>query len=281
MQNYRFKLSKSFELHLYFCFKGQLKIIQEHLPKSSLLVDIKFICYKKYISFAINHNGGGDEARHKNFPYMHATLHITVYGKQKRIIQQRTQHYFRLFTGLPSEMKQNLDKSFTEDTQHVAPSCFLPSEKILSNLRDIGFKFSDCSSDLQNIEAIAKEEKEFYEDKELEKLMKKSHSKEIFLKKRDTILIIGGHFFLMPGHGKHRNISLPTIKMLCLFNIIDLFIFTKQVRNIMEGVVVLHETIHELRRKKDCGKAYDKIKWPFVQQTLRMKVTTGGHVGIK
>ena len=36
----------------------------------------------------------------------------------------------------------------------------------------------------------------------------------------------------------------------------------------MEGVVVLHETIHELRRKKDCGvilkldfeKTYDKIK---------------------
>jgi hypothetical protein len=72
-------------------------------------------------------------------------------------------------------------------------------------------------------------------------------------------------------------------------------------RNIMEGVVVLHETIHEPRRKKDHGvilkldfeKAYDKIKWPFVQQTLHMKgfsekwcswinsVTTGGHVGIK
>ncbi|KAL5659324.1 hypothetical protein ACJX0J_032487 [Zea mays] len=90
--------------------------------------------------------------------------------------------------------------------------------------------------------------------------------------------------------GKHRNYL---FLMLCLFNIIDLFIFTKQVSNIMEGVVVLHETIHEMRRKKDCGKAYDKIKWPFVQQTLRMKgfsekwcswinlVTTGGHVGIK
>ena len=50
-------------------------------------------------------------------------------------------------------------------------------------------------------------------------------------------------------------------------------------RNIMEGVVVLHETIHELHRKKQSGvifkinfeKAYDKVKWPFVQQTLRMK----------
>jgi hypothetical protein len=29
---------------------------------------------------------------------------------------------------------RNLDKSFTEGTQHVAPSCLLPSEKILSNI---------------------------------------------------------------------------------------------------------------------------------------------------
>ena len=69
----------------------------------------------------------------------------------------------------------------------------------------------------------------------------------------------------------------------------------------MEGVVVLHETIHELHRKKQSGvifkidfeKAYDKVKWPFVQQTLRMKgfsskwcswinsIMIGGHVGIK
>jgi hypothetical protein len=50
-------------------------------------------------------------------------------------------------------------------------------------------------------------------------------------------------------------------------------------RNIMEGVVILHETIHELHRKKmngvilklDFEKAYDKVKWPFLQQTLRVK----------
>jgi hypothetical protein len=71
-------------------------------------------------------------------------------------------------------------------------------------------------------------------------------------------------------------------------------------RNIMEGVIVLHETIHEMHRKKQNGlilkidfeKAYDKINWSFVQQTLRMKdfspkwcqwvasfVEGGGHVG--
>jgi hypothetical protein len=50
-------------------------------------------------------------------------------------------------------------------------------------------------------------------------------------------------------------------------------------RLILEGVVVLHETIHELHRKKmdgvlfkiDFEKAYDKVKWPFLQQVLRMK----------
>jgi hypothetical protein len=50
-------------------------------------------------------------------------------------------------------------------------------------------------------------------------------------------------------------------------------------RNILEGVVILHETIHELHRKKMYGvlfkinfeKAYDKVKWDFLQQALRMK----------
>jgi hypothetical protein len=45
------------------------------------------------------------------------------------------------------------------------------------------------------------------------------------------------------------------------------------------GVVTLHETIHELHSKKlngvilklDFDKAYDKVKWAFLQQTLRKK----------
>jgi hypothetical protein len=69
----------------------------------------------------------------------------------------------------------------------------------------------------------------------------------------------------------------------------------------MEGVIVLHETIHEMHRKKyngiiykiDFKKAYAKISWSFVQQTLRMKgfsptwcrwvvfFMKGCHVGIK
>jgi hypothetical protein len=50
-------------------------------------------------------------------------------------------------------------------------------------------------------------------------------------------------------------------------------------RNIMEGVVVLHETLHKLHKRQqdvvvfkiDFEKAYDKVKWSFVTQTLRMK----------
>ena len=49
--------------------------------------------------------------------------------------------------------------------------------------------------------------------------------------------------------------------------------------NILEGVVVLHETLHEIHTKRldgvvfkvDFEKAYDKVKWPFLQQALRMK----------
>jgi hypothetical protein len=72
-------------------------------------------------------------------------------------------------------------------------------------------------------------------------------------------------------------------------------------RNIIEGAIVLHETIHELHRKKQSGvifkvdfeKAYDKVKWSFVRKVLQMKgfsnrwcnwidsIIQGGHVGIK
>jgi hypothetical protein len=69
----------------------------------------------------------------------------------------------------------------------------------------------------------------------------------------------------------------------------------------LDGVVVLHETIHELKRKRQIGlilkldfeKAYDKVDWDFSQQVLRMKgfpsiwcqwmekVVTKGSVGVQ
>jgi hypothetical protein len=48
---------------------------------------------------------------------------------------------------------------------------------------------------------------------------------------------------------------------------------------ILEGVVVLHDTICELQRKKmdgvlfkiDSEKGYNKVQWTFLQQTMSMK----------
>jgi hypothetical protein len=50
-------------------------------------------------------------------------------------------------------------------------------------------------------------------------------------------------------------------------------------RHILEGVLVLHETIHELHHRKldgvllkiDFKKAYDKVNWEFLQQKMQMK----------
>jgi hypothetical protein len=50
-------------------------------------------------------------------------------------------------------------------------------------------------------------------------------------------------------------------------------------RKTMDGAIILHETIHEMRRNKldsvilnlDFEKAYDKVNWSFLQQMLRMK----------
>jgi hypothetical protein len=74
-----------------------------------------------------------------------------------------------------------------------------------------------------------------------------------------------------------------------------------QGRNILDGVAILYETVHELHSKKLNGvilkigfeKAYDKVKWYFLQQTLRTKgfssewralihsIVSGGSMAIK
>ena len=50
-------------------------------------------------------------------------------------------------------------------------------------------------------------------------------------------------------------------------------------RNIMSGVLSLHEILHETKQRKECGvvlkldfeKAYDKVNWKFLQDVLRKK----------
>jgi hypothetical protein len=71
-------------------------------------------------------------------------------------------------------------------------------------------------------------------------------------------------------------------------------------RNILEGVVVLHDTLHEIRKMKKRGvimkldfeKEYDKVQWSFLFEVLERKefpekwiqwikqVVSGGRVGI-
>lgn len=72
-------------------------------------------------------------------------------------------------------------------------------------------------------------------------------------------------------------------------------------RNIMSGVMALHEILHETKRRKDCGiilklyfeKAYDKVSWKFLMESLKLRgfsdkwcgwiaqVITGGTVSVK
>jgi hypothetical protein len=54
-------------------------------------------------------------------------------------------------------------------------------------------------------------------------------------------------------------------------------------RQILEKVVILHEIIHELHRRKWMEfylklffkKVYDKVKCPFMQQVIRMNIRFG------
>jgi hypothetical protein len=63
--------------------------------------------------------------------------------------------------------------------------------------------------------------------------------------------------------------------------------FVKE-RNILEGVLILHEVIHELKRSKmrgvvlkiDFEKAYDKVRWDFLELVMRGKVShRSGQIG--
>jgi hypothetical protein len=97
-----------------------------------------------------------------------------------------------------------------------------------------------------------------------------------------------------------KNKEVNTIRPICLLNV-DFKIFPKLLmdrithvasslinesqttfvkgRNILEGVVILHELIHELKRSKKQGvlfkidfeKAYDKVRWNFVEEVMREK----------
>ena len=117
-----------------------------------------------------------------------------------------------------------------------------------------------------------------------------------------------GTFILLPK--KENAVQIQQYQPICLLNV-SFKVFTKvgtnrvtgitdsvvqptqtafmPGRHILEGVVILHETIHELHRKKmdgvlfkiDFEKAYDKVNWDFLQQTMRMKGHLDGELGLR
>jgi hypothetical protein len=65
----------------------------------------------------------------------------------------------------------------------------------------------------------------------------------------------------------------------CIIQFLSCLLYLENCSRVSGLYMPLHETIHELHRKKESGvnfkidfeKDYDKVKWPFVLQTLRMK----------
>jgi hypothetical protein len=59
-------------------------------------------------------------------------------------------------------------------------------------------------------------------------------------------------------------------------------------RNILEGVVILHEVVHELKTKKKKGlllkidfeKAYDKVRWDFLEEVMTSKDLPSKWIGM-
>jgi hypothetical protein len=75
--------------------------------------------------------------------------------------------------------------------------------------------------------------------------------------------------------------KVATIRLICVANHVVRPTQTAfmQGRYILDGVVTLRETVHDLRRKNMSSvilktsfeKSYDKVKWSFLQQALGMK----------
>jgi hypothetical protein len=91
---------------------------------------------------------------------------------------------------------------------------------------------------------------------------------------------------------QYRPICLPNVSLIFFTKVATLRLNTvadhviwpsqtafMQGRNILDGVVTLHEIVHKLHSKRlnevilkfYFGKAYDKVKWSFLHQTLKMK----------
>ena len=228
-----------------------------------------------------------------------------------------TKYYKDLF-GPSSETTLEMDESICHDIQQVsaAENEFLTSAFTEEEIRTAIFQMKHNKS--PGPDGFPAEFYQFFWDmlkSDLVQLFNELHAHRL-----DISRLNFGEIILLPKIKDANRIQ--QYRPICLLNV-SFKIFTKvatnrlngvadhvvkptqtafmQGRNILDGVAVLHETVHELHRKKlngvifkiDFEKAYDKVKWPFLLQTLRMKgfsdtwcrwvenFVSGGSVAIK
>jgi hypothetical protein len=206
-----------------------------------------------------------------------------------------TSYYKGLF-GAPEESDISMDKSRIDDIPRVSPeeNALLTSPYSEEEIRKAVFQ-------MEHNKAPGPDgfPAEFYQSFwDIIKVDLMDLFSELHLGQLDLFLINFGEIILLPKVIDAERIQ--QFRPICLLNVC-FKIFTKvatirlnsvadhvvlpsqtafmQGRYILDGVVTLHETIHEMHRKKlngvilkiDFEKAYDKVKWSFLQQTLRMK----------
>ena len=206
-----------------------------------------------------------------------------------------TKYYKDLF-GSPEENHFSLDESRRDDIPQVSNA---ENELLTACFSDKEVKETIFQMELNKSSGPDGFPAEFYQTfweiikKDLMSLFNDFHNKRLPL-----FSLNFGIITLL--YKKSDAIQIQQYRPICLLNV-SFKVFTKALTNrlsviaqneirptqsafmpgrfIMEGVVVLHESIHEMHRKKvdgvilklDFEKAYDKVKWSLLQQTLRMK----------
>jgi hypothetical protein len=210
-----------------------------------------------------------------------------------------TSYYKGLF-GAPEESNFSLDETRTEDIPQVsqAENNFLTSPYSEEEVRKVVFQMEHNKAPGPD-GFPAKFYQSFWDVIKVDLL---ALFADLHVGQLELFRLNFGEIILLPKVNEAERIQ--QYRPICLLNV-SFKIFTKvatirlnsvadhvirpsqtafmQGRNILDGVVVLHETVHELHRKKlngvilkiDFEKAYDKVKWPFLQQTLRMKGFSG------
>ena len=206
-----------------------------------------------------------------------------------------TRYYKSLF-GLPDGNNFSMDESQTEDIPQISleENTILSSQFSEKEVRDAIFQMTNNKAPGPDGFPA-----EFYQEfwglikRDLLAMLEEFHKGELPICNLNF-----GTITLLPKAKEVKQIQ--QYRPICLLNV-SFKIFTKVIanktavvaskivrpsqtafmsgRNILEGVVILHETLHEIKKKKlngvvlklDFEKAYDKVNCDFLQQTLKMK----------